>query len=203
MGSNFYSFVFDEKAKTEKFYKGLTDDDIVYLESATRDDFDTCYTLLDKQFRQKMPNTRCPRKVWRRDNKADIWVYQIKRKHKSDAGWLGEGVYFYGVLEEAQNAINYGIWLQEFYINVERPFIMDRDLHNAIVHANDRKISSRLTGSFKKSDFDGVFWGGDMREEWCVFSPNQIKRAEVTRDDEGRVIPLSRRFDLLNPDNRF
>ena len=85
MADNFYSFVFDEKGKTEKFYKDLTDDDIKYLEAATRRDYETTSTLLDKYFRQKMPDTRCKRVVWRRDNKRDIWEYQIHRKNKSDA----------------------------------------------------------------------------------------------------------------------
>ena len=203
MADNFYSFVFDEKAKTERFYKDLTDDDIKYIEAATRHDYETTSTLLDKYFRQKMPNTRCKGKVWRRDNKKDIYVYQIRRKKKSDAGCLGEGVYFYGAEEEAWKAIEYGYWIQGFYINVEDPFVMDRDLHDAIVHANDIKVSERMSAALKGHKMDGVFWAGDMREEWCVLNPRQIKRAEVTRDDEGRIIPISRRFDLNNPDNRY
>ena len=203
MADNFYSFVFDEKAKTEKFYKDLTDDDIKYIEAAMRKDYETTSALLEKYFQLKMPNTRCKSKVWRRDNKKDIWVYQIRRKKKSDAGWLGEGVYFYGAEEEAWKAVEYGYWIQGFYINVEDPFIMDRDLHDAIIHANDIKVSERMSAALKGQKMDGVFWAGDMREEWCVLDPRQIKRAEVTRDDEGRVIPLSRRFDLNNPDNRY
>lgn len=203
MAYNFYSFCFDEKIQTERFYKDLTDDDIRYIEAASRQDYDTTSTLLDKYFRQKMPDTRCKKRVWRRDNKKDIWVYQIRRKKKSDAGWLGEGVYFYGAEEEAWKAVEYGYWIQGFYINVVNPFTMDRDLHDAIIHANDIKVSERMSKALKGHDMDGVFWGGDMREEWCVLNPKQIKRAEITRDDEGRIIPLSRRFDLTNPDNRY
>lgn len=205
MSESFYSFCFDEKAKTERFYKDLTDDDIVYLEAAARNDYETAFGLLDKYFQKKMPNTRCKHKAWRRDNKRDIWVYQIHRKNKSDAGWLGEGVYFYGEEEEAWKAVGYGFWIQGFYINVEAPFIMDRDVHDALIHHNDGKISERLTAYLGKGKLkmDGVLWTGDMREEWCVFTPKQIKRADITRDDEGRVIPLSRRFDLDNPDNRY
>ena len=201
--SDFYSFCFDEKVKTESFYKDLTDDDIAYLEAANRKEYDICSGLIDKYFRQKMPNTVCKRRVWRRDNKRDIWVYQVHRKKKSDAGWLGEGIYFYGAEEEAWKAVEYGYWLQGFYINVEHPFTMDRDLHNAIIHANDKKVSERMTAWIEKNKMDGVFWPGDMREEWCVLDPRQMKRAELTRDDEGRVIPLSRRFELSNPDNRY
>ena len=192
MADCFYKFVFDEKAKTERVYKDLTDDDITYLEAAARLDHETTSALLLKYFQKNMPDTRCKGKVYRRDGKKDIWVYQIHRKNKSDAGWLGEGVYFYGAEEEAAKAVGYGFWLQGFYINVTAPFIMDRDLHDAVVHANDGKVSARLSA-----------WAGDMREEWCIFTPNQIKRAEVTRDNEGRVIPISRRFDLSNPDNRY
>lgn len=200
---SFWSFVFDEKANTERFYKDLTDDDIRYLEAAIRKDFVTTEAMLDKHFRLKMPNTRCRTKVWRRDNKPDIWVYQIHRKKKSDAGWLGEGVYFYGVEEEAWNAVEYGYWIQGFYINVENPFVMDRDLHDALIHKNDIKVSERMSTALKRHKMDGVFWTGDLREEWCVLDPRQLKRASITRDDEGRIIPLSRRFDLSNPDNRF
>ena len=203
MADNYYSFVFDEKVKTERFYSGLTDDDIKYIEAAVRKDHATTSTLLQKYFMLKMPNTRCKRVVWRRDNKKDIWVYQIHRKKKSDAGWLGEGVYFYGVEEEAWKAEEYGYWMQGFYINVENPFVMDRDLHDAIIHANEGKVSARMTELLEKQKMDGVFWAGDMREEWCILDPRQMKRAEVTRDDEGRIIPISRRFDLTNPDNRF
>jgi hypothetical protein len=203
MTGNYYSYVFDEKAKTERFYSGLTDDDIKYIEAAVRKDHTTTSSLIQKYFMLKMPKTRCKRVVWRRDNKKDIWVYQIHRKKKSDAGWLGEGVYFYGVEEEAWKAVDYGYWLQGFYINVEEPFIMDRDLHDAIIHANEGKVSARMTELLEKQKMDGVFWAGDMREEWCILDPRQMKRAEVTRDDEGRIIPISRRFDLTNPDNRF
>ena len=201
--SSFYSFVYDEKIKSERFYKDLTDDDIKYIEAASRKDYETCSALLDKYFRQKMPNTFCKRRVWRRDNKKDIWVYKVHRKNKHDAGWLGEGIYFYGAEEEAWKAVEYGYWIQGFYINCESPFRMDRDLHDAVIHSNNGKVSERLTTYLEKNEMDSVFWAGDMREEWCIFDPRQMKRAEITRDDDGRIIPISRRFNLDNPDNRY
>ena len=201
--ANFFSFVYDETAKTEKFYTDLTDEDIRYIEAAARRDNETTSILLNKHFHQKMTKTRCKRIAWRRDNKKDIWIYQIKRRKKSDAGWCGEGVYFYGAKGEAVRAVEYGYWLQGFYLNIENPFIMDWDLHNALSHMNSGKVSERMTEALKGRKMDGVFWGGQLREEWCVLDPRQMKRASVTRDDFGRIIPLSRRFDLTNPDNRF
>ena len=184
-------------------YKDLTDDDIKYLEAANRHDWETCEGMLDKYFRMKMPSTVVLHKVWRRDRKPDIWEYKIRRKHKSDAGWLGEGIYFYGVEEEAWKAIEYGWWMNGFYINVEHPFIMDLEIHDAIIHANDSKISARMTDYLRDHLMDGVIWTGDGREEWCVLGANQVKRASVTKDDDGRVIPLSQRFDLSKKDNRY
>lgn len=203
MCGNFYQYVYDQKGASQRFYKNLTEDDILYLEAVTRREYDVCESLLEKYFFLKMPNTKCKHKVWRRDNRADIWEYHTRRKNKRDAGWCGEGVYFYGVLEEAQKAEEYGWWLQGFYINVENPFFMDRDLHNELVHRNEGEISHRVTSYLSKNEIDGILWTGDMREEWCVLKPQQMKRAEVTRDDTGRIIPISYRFDMSNPDNRF
>lgn len=200
---NFYNFTFDEATKTKKFYTNLTDDDISYLEAATRRDYETCNALIDKYFRLKMPNTVVKHQVFRRDNKIDIWEYKINHKVKNDAGWLGEGIYFYGNDEEAFKAIEYGNWIGQFFINVENPFQMDLDLHDAIVHENDAKVSERMTRYLERHKMDGVLWTGDGREEWCVLSSNQVKRATITRDDEGRVIPISIRFDLSKKDNRF
>lgn len=196
-------FVFDEAKNSKKFYTDLTDDDIIYLEAATRHDWETCDGLLLKQFYKKMPNTVVKHQVYRRDKKNDIWVYQVHRKHKNDAGWLGEGIYFYGHEQAAWDAIEYGWWMHGFYINVEHPFIMDEDIHDALVKANDSKVSERMTEYLKNHLMDGVLWTGDGREEWCVLKPNQLKRAAVTRDDDGRVIPVSYRFDLSKDDNRY
>jgi len=200
---NFYNFAFDESSNSKRFYKDLTDDDIKYLEAATRHDYETCNALIDKYFRLKMPNTVVKHQVFRRDNKIDIWEYQINRKKKHDAGWLGEGVYFYGDDAEAFKAVEYGNWISPFFINIENPFTMDRDLHDAIIHRNDAKVSERMTKFVENHKMDGVLWTGDGREEWCVLAPNQLKRATITRDNEGRVIPISLRFDLTKNDNRF
>ena len=46
--------------------------------------------------------------------------------------------------------------------------------------------------------------GAQPQTEYVVFNPNQIKSADpVTSDDQGNVIPLSKRFNLKSPDIRF
>lgn len=200
---NFYSCIYDSSVKSARFYTDLTDDDIKYLEAVQRGDYATTDDMLYVYAMKNMPDTVVKHKVWRRDGKCDIWKYEANRKKKSDAGWLGQGIYFYGVEEECDKAYAYGIFKNAFFVNIKRPFDMPLEFHDYISHKNDAKVSERMTEVAKSNDFDGILWTGDSREEWCVLDPKQMKRASVTRDDEGRVIPISYRFKMENPDNRF
>lgn len=201
--NNFYNCVCDAAAKSAHFYKDLKDDDIKYLEAVQRGDRATIDELIHVYAMKAFPDTVVKHKVWRRDGKPDIWVYEANRKKKSDAGWLGQGIYFYGVEEECDRAYGYGWCKAAFFINVKRPFDMPREFHDYIAHKNDAKVSERMTEVAKSNDYDGILWTGDSREEWCVLAPEQMKRADVTKDDEGRVIPITLRFDPKNPDNRY
>lgn len=201
--NNFYSCCYDSAEKSARFYTNLSDDDIIYLEAVQRNDIDTIEDLLYCYAMKSFVGTCVKHKVWRRDNKADIWVYDVNRKKKSDAGWLGQGIYFYGVEEECDHAFAYGAFKNPYFINVEKPFDMPLEFHDYISHKNDAKVSERMTEVAKRNDFDGIIWTGDGREEWCVLKPNQMKRAFVTLDDAGRIIPISLRFNLNNPDNRY
>jgi len=200
---NFYSCIYDAAEKSAHFYHDLTDDDIKYLEAVQRGDRAVIDEMLFCYAMKKMPDTVVKHTVWRRDNKHDIWIYDANRKKKSDAGWLGQGIYFYGVEEECDKAYMYGVFKTPFFINVKKPFDMPLEFHDYITHKNDAKVSERMTEVAKRSDYDGILWTGDSREEWCVLSPEQMKRATVTKDDEGRVIPISFRFDMANKDNRY
>lgn len=72
----------------------------------------------------------------------------------------------------------------------------------------DRKFNDSGTLLREKlayQGYDGVVRTEDGRiYEYMAFDPEQIKSAEpVVYDDDGKVIPLSRRFDFANPDIRF
>ena len=67
-------------------------------------------------------------------------------------------------------------------------------------------IEKNAVDYIRESGFDGIV----MQESpstpitYAVLSPNQIKSADpVTRDDEGNVIPLSRRFNPASNDIRY
>ena len=60
---------------------------------------------------------------------------------------------------------------------------------------------------------DDIWWNGDDINEWGYDNgdtnevykntPNNVKTTEITYDDEGKLIPLSRRYDESNPDSRY
>lgn len=70
-----------------------------------------------------------------------------------------------------------------------------------LVKARDgAEIRARL----EAQGYDGVDRNWSTGHEWIAFSPSQIKSADpITRDDAGRVIPLSERFNDASPDIRF
>ena len=191
----------DAKKQKLKAYQNLTDEDIKYIEAVRRRDVDVYMPMIKLAFFRAFPNTVVRDEVWRRDSKSELNKYDIRRKVKSDAGWLGEGVYFFGVKEVAERNYQYGWNLRPFFINVERPYDMDKPTHDAIARANAAGVSHAVTEI--TDDFDGVFYNGDMNEEWCVRSPCQMKFAGVSYDDDGKIIPLSYRFKADNPDIRF
>jgi hypothetical protein len=57
----------------------------------------------------------------------------------------------------------------------------------------------------KQQGHDGViikntYDGGPLDDIYVVFEPEQIKKADpVTRDEQGNIVPLSRRFDITSP----
>jgi len=184
-----------------KEYSDLTDDDIEYIEAVRRGRVDVYMPMIKKAFFKAFPNSVVQDEVWRRDKSSSFYEFKLKRKNKSDAGWLGDGVYFFGSYEEALEAYEYGWNLRAFFVNITRPYNIDKILHDKIAKANAKGVSHEVTEV--TSDFDGIFYNGDMREEWCVRDPRNVKLAEATYDDWGRIIPLSYRFKADNPDFRY
>lgn len=191
----------EPKTTTPKKYTDLTDEDLSYIEAVRCGDEDTYSRMIRRAFFRAFPNTVVRDEVWRRDADAKFTKFNIRRKNKSDAGWLGEGVYFYGSYEEAKKRYDYGWNLRPFYVNIERMFEIGKPTHDAIARANAAGVSHEVTQITK--DFDGIFYNGDMCEEWCVRDPRNVKIAQATYDDWGQIIPLSYRFDRTNPDFRF
>lgn len=132
-------------------------------------------------------------------------------------GFLGNGFYFTNDYETAKTYADSDVGsVLDFYIKLKNPYISDNWEHTSPFKegsfARDLGIErGGETGHLKKMGHDGVISTdteefeatGDDYTEYVVYSPNQIKSADlITYDDNGDVIPLSKRFDDDSDDIR-
>ncbi|MDR3284666.1 MAG: hypothetical protein LBS97_05770 [Treponema sp.] len=95
----------------------------------------------------------------------------------NDAGWLGDGFYFYGIEEEGYG---YGKNSYPVFLNMKEPYYATNEEHEELANADDREKSIAFTEDLKSEGYDGVYFNGDLREEAVTFSPNQIKSTDNT-----------------------
>lgn len=117
-----------------------------------------------------------------------------KTGSNTDQGWLGKGFYFYGNAPEyaSQYAGKNGRVLQ-VYLDIKNPYIASVEEFNRLAEANDPEMSRRFREQLEDEGYDGVYYNGDLNEEWVAFRPEQIKSAT---DNNGE-------FSRENPDIRF
>ncbi|SDB29242.1 hypothetical protein SAMN02910417_02190 [Eubacterium oxidoreducens] len=66
----------------------------------------------------------------------------------------------------------------------------------------DLIIDNDFSGSVQAKGYDSIFQGRNG-DEVVLFDSSQIKRSDVTYDDNGEVVPLSERFNKENKDIRY
>ena len=102
-------------------------------------------------------------------------VFDSKRNGThTDAGWLGDGFYFYGDENEGSG---YGNIKMGVFLNVRAPYYATSEENNQLAEANSRDMSVDFRENLEEEGYDGVFYNGDLRQEAVVFEPNQIKSA--------------------------
>ena len=102
-------------------------------------------------------------------------VFDSKRNGThTDAGWLGDGFYFYGDENEGSG---YGNIKMGVFLNVRDPYYATSKENNQLAEANSRDMSVDFRENLEEEGYDGVFYNGDLRQEAVVFEPNQIKSA--------------------------
>lgn len=92
----------------------------------------------------------------------------------TDAGWLGDGFYFYGDENEGSG---YGNIKMGVFLNVRDPYYATSEENNQLAEANSRDMSVDFRENLEEEGYDGVFYNGDLRQEAVVFESNQIKSA--------------------------
>jgi len=105
-----------------------------------------------------------------------VYGFEYKTINKSDA---------YNRLEQVEHYIRKGI---SDYVEMDRPrdLIMGHDFSEAV----------------QAKGFDSIYQSKEG-DEVVLFNSSQIKRSDITYDDNGNVIPLTERFDKNNEDIRY
>lgn len=108
----------------------------------------------------------------------------------TDAGWLGDGFYFYGDKYEGDG---YGNNKMEVFLNIRDMYYATTEENNELAEVNSREKSLEFRREVEFNGYDGVYYNGDLRQEAVVFHPNQIKSATSNNGD----------FSADNNDIRF
>lgn len=136
-----------------------------------------------------------------RDDWEDYWIeedfYTFSRKNARTTNEL-DGFFFAPEYDEYHG---YGDRTIASFVNIENP-ASQNDYHIDATY-NDAGRNERIR--MQQEGYDGVINTEDGEVvEYVAFEPSQIKSADpVTYDDEGNVIPLSKRFNKRSDDIRF
>ncbi len=106
---------------------------------------------------------------------GDFTVFEHGKAPKNDAGWLGEGFYFYGDEHEAQIYAMNGGRVIEAYLDVKNPYYATAEDMERLAEMDDETESRKFSDGLIADGYDGVYFNGDLRQEWVVFNANQIK----------------------------
>jgi hypothetical protein len=154
------------------------------------------------------------------DERAARKGYQIKAYHGTDAekidvfdmdmfgestgkGDIGDGFYFATTPEFASE---FGKNVMPVYLEkgkyATNKDLLDPDIQSAI---DDDMGFKSVSEVLAEKGFDGIKYDrGNNKVEMVVFDNNKIKSADpATYDNEGNLIPLSRRFDTSKQDIRY
>ena len=183
-----------------------------YLDSVERGDTKKAEKMVKAAAKDAMPDTKVvdkdgePKVVLHGTPNNDFYAFDPEKVGSgTDAGWLGDGFYFYGnnPVYASQYAGKNGRVLKVF-LDIKNPYYATEEEFNRLAEANDPELSKQFREELEEDGYDGVYYNGDLNEEWVAFYPNQIKSADpVTYDDAGNVIPLSERFNTEKQDIRY
>lgn len=99
------------------------------------------------------------------------------------------------------DAGGYGSNVRAFYLNITNPADESTGYKALNSHKGENYAGIKAREDLERMGYDGV---NNSDEEYIAFNSEQIKLADpVTYDDNGDVIPLSKRFDSTNPDIRY
>ncbi len=148
----------------------------------------------DPENASKVVNEDGTPKVVYHGTNAEFNVFDRSKGKPNDAGWLGRGYYFYGDYHESAQYAEYGKGrVMEVYLNIKNPYYAESAEMERLAELDSDAASEEFTQNLINEGYDGVYYNGDLREEWVAFYPTQIKSAT---DNIGT-------FDPNNADIRY
>ena len=198
--------------------------DAEYLSAVERGDMETAQRMVDKAARKAGYTV----KAWHGTPIKDITVFDYKKiGSTTDDGVFGRGFYFSTDKITAEQYSTADGKTMPVFLDIKEPWWGNR-YHDITTVANllnisEQSLTFRQSGISKKvvsptiaqsaqfsshlseEGYDSVVvQHGAHNYEIVVFDHHKIKSADpVTYDDDGNVIPLSKRFDARNSDIRF
>lgn len=173
--------------------------DSEYKFAVERGDTETAQRLVDEAAEQSMKNSAI------RDNNGLL----LKVYHGTNAKFNsfndpkhtphGEaGTFFFSPWKSKSE--EYGDNVRAFYLNIERPRLYDEDFNE--LNPDEEEIDGAI---FIPEDIEeGIDPKLQGDTEIVAYYPDQIKSADpITYDDNGNVIPLSKRFNEKDSDIRY
>lgn len=185
--------------------------DADYLAAVEAGDMETAQRMVNEAAKLAMPNTKV---VDENGNPKVVYHGTFYQGNVFNRGFFAEDEDFardytlFGKQDERR--------LVSAFLNIENPRVVDANYANYDSIDTGREITTTdylvnetrkdgihdglIVRNVDERSLDGNYWTDD----YIPFSPSQIKSAEpVTYDDEGNVIPLSKRFNPANEDIRF
>ena len=174
--------------------------DSEYYEAIHNGDTQRVQALVDEAAIRAMPNSRIVDedgkllKVYHgSDAQFDVFD-RSKARSKMDIN----GSFFSPWELDAQG---YGSNVRAFYLNIANPAPEQVGFRALNRFKSQNQAGIKAREYLERMGYDGV---NNSDEEFIAFSPEQIKSADpITYDENGKVIPLSERFNLQNEDIRY
>ena len=197
----------------QKFFKSGVDWssemwDKAYMDAINSGNIQETQRLRDLHFKQSAPNTKF-QGIYYHGSSKSFNIFDPKLIGSTDQGWMGRGYYF---TPNEEYGKMYGK-TRGFYLNATTPMEgsgiswFNKDIPQVLTKNNPKLMEvekrSKLADSARGTSLQTQPYNGEFEED-VMKNNTQMKLADaVTYDDQGNIIPLSKRDNWLNPDIRY
>ncbi len=174
----------------------MQEEDKKYMDAVNDDDMETAAKMVREAAAKAMPDT----KVIDKDGLPRV-MFHVTDNDFTVFNTSWRGIIFLATSESGakRSAANGNAKTLKIFVNAKK-IRGDKGPGVYFGDAENKQYQLRL----RRDGYDGIKIRDEAHGTIAVFSSSQIKSADpVTYDDDGSIIPLSKRFDTKNPDIRY